>query len=230
MASVGLKKRPRLEDMIGTGVSIRPSVDPWTELGDDPRIRMYRHMDPAVYRDMEMKLAASRRFRDEVRFAAMRDGVSVGQTMAASGLGGGSAVRASDVVCDHDSKVEESIAMDEVARRQSLENARARIQDVQRQANEAVQVNSAAHQMRDLGHAIGAVGAGPRGAPGIVADLAGYMTGRTTADFTVLMQMLVQAGYVTASRAAQLISDIGEAVARAESSAVYPPHLARLEG
>ena len=230
MASVGLKKRPRLEDLIGTGVSIRVEADPWTELGDDPRIRMYRHMDPAVYRDMEMKLVASRRFRDEVRFAAMRDGVSVGQTMAASGLGGGSAVQASDVVGDHDSKVEESIAMDEVARRQSLENARARIQDVQRQANEAVQVNSVAHQMRDLGHAIGAVGAGALGAPGIVADLAGYMTGRTTEDFIVLMQMLVQAGYVTASRAGQLVSDIGEAVARRESSAVYPPHLARLEG
>ena len=54
MASVGLKKRPRLEDMIGTGVSIRPSVDPWSELGDDPRVRMYRQMDPAVYKDMEM--------------------------------------------------------------------------------------------------------------------------------------------------------------------------------
>ena len=89
MASVGLKKRPRLEDMIGTGVSIRPEVDPWTELGDDPRVRAYRHVDPAVYRDYEMKLAASRRFRDEVRFAATRDGVSVGHTMAASGLGGG---------------------------------------------------------------------------------------------------------------------------------------------
>ena len=120
--------------------------------------------------------------------------------------------------------------MDEVARRQSLENALARIQDVQRQANEAVQVNTAADQMRDLGHVIGAVGAGALGAPGIVADLAGYMTGRTMEDLTVLMQMPVQAGYVTASRAAQLVSDIGEAVARHESSAVYPPHLARLEG
>ena len=98
MASVGLKKRPRLEDMIGTGVSIRPSVDPWTELGDDPRVRAYRHVDPAVYMDMEMKLAASRRFLDEVRFAAMRDGVSVGHTMAASGLGGGSAVPEQEVV------------------------------------------------------------------------------------------------------------------------------------
>ena len=137
MASVGLKKRPRLEDMIGTGVSIRPSVDPWTELGDDPRVRAYRHMDPAVYRDMEMKLAASRRFRDAVRFAAMRDGVSVGHTMAASGLGGGSAVNEQEVVGDHDPKVEESIAMDEIARRQSIENAQARIQDVQRQAEEA---------------------------------------------------------------------------------------------
>ena len=68
--------------------------------------------------------------------------------------------------------------------------------------------------MRDLGHAIGAVGAGALGAPGIVADLAGYMTGRTTEDLTVLMQMLVQAGYVTASRAAQLVSDIGDQLVR----------------
>ena len=87
MASVGLKKRPRLEDMIGQGADIRIPTNPIDELGDDPRVRAYRHMDPSVYRDLELKLAAARRFSDEVRFATMRDGVSVGHTMAVSGLG-----------------------------------------------------------------------------------------------------------------------------------------------
>ena len=87
--SVGLRPVSALEDVIGRGVTIQPKKRPWTQLSDDPRVLAYSNMDPSVYRDMELKLAAARRFQDEVRFAAMRDGVSVGHTMAASGLGGG---------------------------------------------------------------------------------------------------------------------------------------------
>ena len=92
MTSVGLRHVPVLEDVIGTGVTIQPKKRPWTQLSDDPRVLAYSNMDPSVYRDLELKLAAARRFQDEARFAAMRDGVSVGHMMAASGLGGGGAV------------------------------------------------------------------------------------------------------------------------------------------
>ena len=84
MATVGLRHVPVLEDVIGKGVTIQPESRPWTQLSDDPRVLAYSNLDPSVYRDLEVKLAAARRFRDEVRFAATRDGVSVGHTMAAS--------------------------------------------------------------------------------------------------------------------------------------------------
>ena len=47
-----------------------------------------------------------------------------------------------------------------------------------------------AHQMRDMGYKVGSVTAGALGAPGILADLTGFMTGRTAEDATVLAQNL----------------------------------------
>ena len=114
MTAVGLRHVPVLEDLVGKGASIRLKTDPVQQLEDDPRVLAYRHMDPAAFRDLEFKVAAARRFSDEVRFAAMRDGVSVGHMMAASGMGGGGAVP-KYVVGDHDAAIERSVAMDEAA-------------------------------------------------------------------------------------------------------------------
>ena len=87
-ASVGLRKVRDLEDMIGRGTEIVPIERPYMKLLDDPRVLAYSDLDAASFAQLELKLAAARRFRDEVRHQAMRDGVPVGMTMAASGLGG----------------------------------------------------------------------------------------------------------------------------------------------
>ena len=81
--------------------------------------------------------------------------------------------------------------MDEAARMQAIESAKARIENLQRMANEAMQhqhSKSAVHQMRDAGYKVGSVTAGALGAPGILADLTGYMAGRTAEDATHLVQ------------------------------------------
>ena len=89
MASRGLKKRPVLEDLIGEGVTVRPMQRPYTELADDIRVQAYSTLgqDPAMWRDLEWKLHAARRYHDEVRWAAMSRGGEVGAHMAAYGLG-----------------------------------------------------------------------------------------------------------------------------------------------
>jgi hypothetical protein len=223
MVSVGLRHVPVLEDMIGKGEETHIKTDRWAKIGDDPRVLTYRHMDPNVYRDLELKLVAARRFHDEVRFAAMRDGVSVGQMMAASGLGGGAAVP-SDIVGSHDAAVDKSIAMDEAARREAIEKSNAKIEEVRRQAADAMDnehSKSASHQMRDAGYNVGAVTAGVLGAPGILADLTGYMTGRTAEDATHLVQA-----------AAGVVSDARNAAARHDAKMYkhkMPTHLGRQE-
>ena len=218
MTQVGLRHVPVLEDVIGTGVEIQPEVRPYQQLSDDPRTLAYSNMEPKVYQDLELKLAAARRFQDEIRFAAMRDGVSVGQTMAASGLGGGAAVP-SDIVGNHDAGITTSIAVDEAARMQAIESAKTRIENIQRMANEAMQhqrTRSAAHQMRDAGYAAGTVTAGVLGAPGILADLSGYLVGLTAEEATVLMQ-----------KVATVVSDARNTATRYEHEKVsggIPPH------
>ena len=68
MASRGLKKRPVLEDLIGEGVTVRPMQRPYTELADDIRVQAYSALglDPAMWRDLELKLHAARRYHEEV--------------------------------------------------------------------------------------------------------------------------------------------------------------------
>ena len=65
MASWRLKKRPVLEDLNGEGVSVRPVQRPHTELADDIRVQAYSTLgqDPAMWRNLEWKLHAARRFQ-----------------------------------------------------------------------------------------------------------------------------------------------------------------------
>ena len=62
-------------------------------LAGDRRVLAYSDLDAASFAQLELRLAAARRFRDEVRHQAMRDNVPVGHVMAASGLGGGASQR-----------------------------------------------------------------------------------------------------------------------------------------
>ena len=83
MASRGLKKRPVLEDLIGEGVSVRPVQRPYTELANDPRVLAYSTLrqDPAMWRDLEWKLHAARRFHEA-------DGDDAAEADAKGGKGG----------------------------------------------------------------------------------------------------------------------------------------------
>ena len=101
-----------------------------------------------------------------------------------------------EVVGDHDSKIEESIAMDEAARLHAIDASQARIDTLMRQAEEALEnrkTHGAAHQMREYGYNAGVVGAGALGAPGILADMSGYFAGKSAEELTVLLQALSSA-------------------------------------
>ena len=86
--------------------------------------------------------------------------------------------------------------MDEVARIQAIDASQSRIDNVQRQVSDALEnqrTHSVSHQMRSAGQAIGTVGAGAMGAPGILADLSGYLAGKTAEELTVLLGALSNA-------------------------------------
>ena len=186
---VGLRKVRDLEDMIGRGTEIVPIERPYTKLADGPRVLAYSDLDAASFAQLELKLAAARRFRDEVRHQAMRDNVPVGMTMAASGLGGGAFVRGEEVVGDHDAGIQRSMAMDEAARMQAIERANARIRDIQQQADEAINhphSKSAVERAREIGYYAGSLPVGVVTGSGMLADAAGYFTANSAEDATVL--------------------------------------------
>ena len=196
MASRGLKKRPVLEDLIGEGVSVRPVERPYSELADDPRVLAYSTLgqDPATWRDLEWKLHAARRFQDEVRWAAMSRGGEVGAHMAASGLGR-APVPGGTIVGDHDSKIEESIAADEAARREIIAKHQASIENHKRMAAEElnhIHSKSAVEQARNIGYGVGSTAAGLVGAPGVIADLAGWFAANGAQDAVQLTEQLAQ--------------------------------------
>ena len=86
--------------------------------------------------------------------------------------------------------------MDEAARMQAIDASQARIADVQRQVEEALEnqgTHGAAHQMREFGYNAGVVGAGALGAPGILSDMSGYFAGKTAEELTVLLQAMSSA-------------------------------------
>ena len=179
---VGLRKVRDLDDMIGRGTEIIPIERPYLKLADDPRVLAYSDLDAASFTQLELELAAARRFRDGLRHQAMRDGVPVGMTMAASGLGGGAFVRKDEVVGDHDAGGRRSMAMDEAARMQTIEAAHARIRDLQQQVNEAINhphSRSAVERARQLGYYAGSAPVGLVTGSGFLADAAGFFTAHT---------------------------------------------------
>ena len=196
MASRGLKKRPVLEDLIGEGVTVRPMQRPYTELADDIRVQAYSTLgqDPAMWRDLEFKLHAARRYHDEVRWAAMSRGGEVGAHMAASGLGGAPAPGGT-IVGDHDGKVEASIAADEAARREVIERDAARRE--MRRPGIASDINhflskSAVEQARAVGYGVGKTTAKVMGVPEIMADLAAWFAANGAQDAVENIEQLAQ--------------------------------------
>ena len=199
MASRGLKKRPVLEDLIGEGVTVRPMQRPYTELADDIRVQAYSTLgqDPAMWRDLEWKLHAARRYHDEVRWAAMSRGGEVGAHMAAYGLG--KAPAPSDtIVGDHDGKVEASIAADEAARQDTIARHKASIENHKRMAAEEMnhpQSKSAVEQARSVAYGVASMSAGLVGAPGMIADLAGWFAANGAQDAVELTEQLARLAY-----------------------------------
>ena len=199
MASRGLKKRPVLEDLIGEGVSVRPVQRPYTELADDIRAQAYSTLgqDPAMWRDLEWKLHAGRRSHDEVRWAAMSRGGEVGAHMAAYGLGKAPAPSGT-IVGDHDSKVEASIAADEAARQETIARHQASIEKHKRMAAEEMnhpRSKSAVEQASSIGYGVGSTAAGLVGAPGMIADLAGWFAANGAQDAVELTEQLARLAY-----------------------------------
>lgn len=81
----GLRPRPTLESSIGTGISVKLPVNKFAQLSDDPRVLHYADMPVGEWRDLELKLAMARRYHDEVKFASMRPGRTLGMHMTMTG-------------------------------------------------------------------------------------------------------------------------------------------------
>ena len=156
MTSRGLKKRPQLEDVIGEGFAVKPLERPWTHLADDPRVLAYSQLgnDPAAFRDLEWKLRAARRMHEDIRWAAMSRGGTVGAQMVGAGLGGGGKVP-SDIVGDHDSRVEASIMGDEAARHEAIQRHQNNLAELHRMHAEAMADRKSKGAAEPLGQSIG---------------------------------------------------------------------------
>ena len=110
-----------------------------------------------MWRDLEWKLHAARRFHDEVRWAAMSRGGEVGAHMAAYGLGKAPAPSGTIVVGDHDSKVEASLAADEDTRQETIVRHQANIERNKRMAEEEMNhphSKSAVELERPIGYGV----------------------------------------------------------------------------
>ena len=117
--------------------------------------------------------------------------------MAASGLGG-APVPSGTIVADHDSKIEESIAADEAARRAVIEKHKASIENHKRMAAEELNhphSKSAVEQARSIGYGVGSTAAGLVGAPGMIAELAGWFAANSAQDAVELTEQLARLAY-----------------------------------
>ena len=150
-----------------------------------------------MWRDLEWKLHAARRYHDEVRWAAMSRGGEVGAHMAAYGLGKAPAPSGT-IIGDHDGKVEASIAADEAARQETIAKHLASIENHKRMAAEEMnhpRSKSAVEQARSIGYGVGSTAAGLVGAPGMIADLAGWFAANGAQDAVELTQELAKLAY-----------------------------------
>ena len=137
-----------------------------------------------------------------------------------------------EVVGDHDPKIEESIAMDEAARMHAIDASQARIADVQRQVEDALEnqrTHSVSHMMRNAGQTVGTVGAGALGAPGILADMSGYFAGKSAEELTVLLQAL-GAGFENAHQDRVMHGDMRQGQEARNDGGLFPyVHVGRQE-
>ena len=157
-------------------------------------------------RDLEWKLHAACRLQDEVRRAAMSRGGEVGAHMAASELGKAPAPSGAPIMGDHDSKVEASIAADEAARQETIARHQASIEKHKRMAAEEMnhpRSKSAVEQARSIGYGVGSTAAGLVGAPGVIADLAGWFAANGAQDAVELTEQLAQLARDLSSKAEQ---------------------------
>ena len=126
--------------------------------------------------------------------AAMSRGGEVGAHMAAAGLGKAPAPNGT-IVGDHDSKVEASIAEDEAARQEAIAFHQASLERRKRMADEEmnhIRSKSAVEQARSIGYGVGSTAAGLVGAPGMIADLAGWFSANQAQDAVELTEQLAQ--------------------------------------
>lgn len=193
MAARGLKRRPQLEDLIGEGVSIKPYTPPYTQLADDPRVSADWNLgnDPEDFRRLEHRMRAARAFHDEVRMAAMDRGMSHGVHMARSGHGGAKSVAEDDLVGDHDPEIERSIMEDRAAKKLALLRHMKKLDDDIRRAEEDINhpaSQSAAHSFKEAAYGVGAGAAGMMGAPGVVADAAGFFAKNMAGDYYAIAE------------------------------------------
>ena len=169
-----------------------------------------------MWRDLEWKLHAARRFHDEVRWAAMSRGGEVGAHMAAYGLGKAPAPSGT-IVGDHDSKVEASIAADEAARQETIARHQASMEKHKRMAAEEMnhpRSKSAVEQARSIGYGVASTSAGLVGAFGIIADLAGWFAANGAQDAVELTEQLARLAY-----------DVRDRTERARGENTLPPKL-----
>ena len=125
----GLRPRPTLESSIGTGFKATLPVNKMVRLSDDPRVLHYANMSVGEWRELGLKLAMARRYQDEVRFAAIKADRTLGMHMAVTGVPGQSRIPGvnkgpipeNEVVGEHDAKIEESLAREEIEREDAIE-------------------------------------------------------------------------------------------------------------
>jgi hypothetical protein len=123
----------------------------------------------------------------------MSRGGEVGAHMASAGLGGAPAPSGT-IVGDHASRVDASIAADEARRRETIAMHQASIEKHRRMADDAANhphSKSAVEQARSVGYGIGSTAAGLVGAPGVLADLAGWFAANNAEEAVQLSQKLV---------------------------------------
>lgn len=136
-------------------------------------------------------MRAARAFHDDVRMAAMDQGVSHGVHMARAGHGGARSVPAEDIVGDHDAEIERSIMEDRAAKKLALLRHMKKLDDDVRRAEEDINrpaSQSAAHSFKEAAYKLGVGTAGALGAPGIVADTAGFFASNMAGDYYAIAE------------------------------------------
>ena len=103
-----------------------------------------------------------------------------------------------EVLGDHDSKIEESIAADAAALQDTIARHQASIEKHKRMAAEEMnhpRSKSAVEQARSIVYGVASTSAGLVGAPGMIADLAGWFAANGAQDAVELTEQLARLAY-----------------------------------